>query len=532
MTGARRRRVVMFPFPFRSHIAPMLQLAELLHGRGLAVTVIHTTFNAPDAARHPELTFMPMHERLPDAVADPGADLVEQMLALNAACEAPFREALRWVVRRGGHGQVGGWSEVACAVVDGQWYAALAAAAEVGVAALALRTDSAATLHCMLSYSRLRSSGYLPMEGKWFPSPMRPLFLVIDHAEESRDEVLPPVEPLRGRDLIHVDGSDAERVREFIARVDNAMRTAAMGVVINTFRAIEKPELRMIRRHLPRRPAVFAIGPMHRLIGAPEEHGLHAPDSGCVAWLHAHPPRSVLYVSLGSVARIDRKVFDEMALGLASSGVPFLWVIRPGFTTGIAADAPTLPEPLTAVVANGMGKVVTWAPQRDVLAHPAIGGFWTHCGWNSTLESICEGVPMLAQPCFGDQTVNARYVTHQWGVGLELGEVFDRERVAEAVRKLMVGEEGVAMRDKARGLKAKASKSVEDDGASNVAIDRLVRYMVPRPLILASSLFSLLSDDNADLAIIVAFLFVDLIDSSGPMTSPASTLSLMPCDLV
>ncbi|EEC81786.1 hypothetical protein OsI_25491 [Oryza sativa Indica Group] len=352
MTGARRHRcrVVMFPFPFRSHIAPMLQFAELLRGRGLAVTVVRTTFNAPDAARHPELTFVPIHERLPDAATDPGTDLVEQMLALNAACEAPFREALRRV--------------------------------------------------------------------------------------ESRDEVLPPVEPLRGRDLIRVDGGDAERVREFIARVDNAMRTAAMGVVINTFRAIEKPVLRNIRRHLPRIPA-FAIGPMHRLLGAPEEHGLHAPDSGCVAWLHAHSPRSELYVSLGSVARIDREVFDEMALGLAGSGVPFLWVIRPGFVTGIVSDALPLPEPLTAVVDNGMGK-----------------------------------------PCFGDQTVNARYVTHQWGVGLELGEVFDRDRVAEAVRKLMVGEEGAAMRDKARGLKAKASKSVEDDGASNAAIDRLVRYMV------------------------------------------------------
>jgi hypothetical protein len=155
----------MFPFPFRSHIAPMLQLAELLRGRGLAVTVVRTTFNAPDAARHPELTFVPIHERLPDAATDPGTDLVEQMLALNAACEAPFREALRRVVR------VGGWSEVACAVVDGQWYwyAALTAAAEVGVAALALRTDNAAALHCMLSYSRLRYSGYLPIKGKLFP---------------------------------------------------------------------------------------------------------------------------------------------------------------------------------------------------------------------------------------------------------------------------------------------------------------------------------------------------------------------------
>ncbi|KAF0908931.1 hypothetical protein E2562_030227 [Oryza meyeriana var. granulata] len=294
------------------------------------------------------------------------------MLALNAACEAPFREALRWVVRCG---QVGRWREVACLVVDGQWYAALTAATEVGVAALALLIDSAATLHCMLSYSRLLSSGYLPIT-----------------RQESRDKVLPPVEPLRGRDLIRVDGSDAERVREIIARVDNAMRTAAMGVVFNTFRAIEKPGLHKIQRQLVTR-ATFAIGPMHRLLGAPEEHGLHAPDRGCVAWLHALPPRSVLYVSLGSVARIDRQVFDEMALGLAGNGVPFLWIIRPGFITGIADEAPPLPEPLTAVVANGRGK-----------------------------------------PCFGDQKVNARYVTHQWGVGKELGEVFDRDRVAEAVK--------------------------------------------------------------------------------------------------
>ncbi|KAB8104897.1 hypothetical protein EE612_038134 [Oryza sativa] len=112
MTGARRhcRRVVMFPFPFRSHIAPMLQLAELLRGRGLAVTVVRTTFNAPDAARHPELIFVPIHERLPDAATDPGTDLVEQMLALNAACEAPFREALRRVVRVGGARWRARWS--------------------------------------------------------------------------------------------------------------------------------------------------------------------------------------------------------------------------------------------------------------------------------------------------------------------------------------------------------------------------------------------------------------------------------------
>jgi UDP:flavonoid glycosyltransferase YjiC (YdhE family) len=116
----------------------------------------------------------------------------------------------------------------------------------------------------------------------------------------------------------------------------------------------------------------------------------------------------VLYVSLGSVASIDPGVFEEMAWGLATSGSPFLWVVRPGSVHGTKATPPRMPEEV-----RSRGKVVTWAPQREVLAHEAIGAFWTHCGWNSTLESICAGVLMLAQPCFADQTVNGRYLTHQ-----------------------------------------------------------------------------------------------------------------------
>ncbi|KAL5196734.1 hypothetical protein ABZP36_000246 [Zizania latifolia] len=247
------------------------------------------------------------------------------------------------------------------------------------------------------------------------------------------------------------------------------MRASASGVVVNTFDAIEASELAKIQTELSQ-PA-FAVGPLHKLspAAAAEHNFLHAPDRSCLAWLDAHPPRSVLYVSLGSVACVDRAVFDEMARGLAGSGVPFLWVIRPGSVRGAAEDAPPLPAGLDM----NRGKVVPWAPQRDILAHPAIGGFWTHCGWNSTLESVYEGVPMLTQPCFADQTVNARYVTHQWGVGLELGEVFDRERVAEAVRKLMVGEEGAVMRARARRLKIQANQSA----AATLAIDNLVKYI-------------------------------------------------------
>jgi UDP:flavonoid glycosyltransferase YjiC (YdhE family) len=109
-----------------------------------------------------------------------------------------------------------------------------------------------------------------------------------------------------------------------------------------------------------------------------------------------------------------------------------------------------------------------------VLAHVAIGAFWTHCGWNSTLESICEGVPMLAQPCFADQTVNARYLTHQWGVGLELGDVIDRAGVAKTVRMLMAGRKWDLMRKRARQLKLQADQCVD----TSLATDNLAQYIL------------------------------------------------------
>nr|TKW31296.1 hypothetical protein SEVIR_2G096300v2 [Setaria viridis] len=453
----RRHRVVLFPLPFQGHVTPMLQLAALLHSRGLAVTVLHTAFNAPDPARHPELAFVPIREALPDEVTCPGADIARQLLALNTACEAPFRDALAsLLLLRGRRGQDQDQGAVACAVVDGQCYAAVDAAAQLGVPVVALRTDSAATFRTMLAFPRLRDAGYVPIK------------------EEMLDELVPDLEPLRVRDLIRVDGSDADALCGFIARVAGAVRSSASGVVVNTFEGIEAPELAKIRRELSL--PVFAVGPLHLLSRAPaEQTTLRAPDGGCLAWLDTRPPRSVLYVSLGSVATVGHAAFEEMAWGLAGSGVPFLWVVRPGLVAGGEEEAPPpLPDGFSEEIKN-RGKIVTWAPQREVLAHAAIGAFWTHCGWNSTLESVCEGVPMLVQPCFADQTVNARYVTHVWGVGTEVGEVIERGIVAEAVAKVMVGEEGARMRERAHRLKMEAS------AATSLSIDSLIHYISSLP---------------------------------------------------
>uniref|UniRef100_M8BV13 Uncharacterized protein n=1 Tax=Aegilops tauschii TaxID=37682 RepID=M8BV13_AEGTA len=169
--------------------------------------------------------------------------------------EAPFREALAslllLLLRE----------DVACVVVDGQWYAALGAAGVLGVPVLALRTDSAATFGSLLAFPRLRDAGYVPIKGKWSGG-----------TSWCRSSSC--------RDLIRIDGSDVDALCGFIARVADAVWASTSGGVLNSFDAIETPELARIEKELSC-PA-FAVGPLHRMCPgpAPAEHGLHAPDRG------------------------------------------------------------------------------------------------------------------------------------------------------------------------------------------------------------------------------------------------------------
>lgn len=145
----------------------------------------------------------------------------------------------------------------------------------------------------------------------------------------------------------------------------------------------------------------------------------------------------------------------EMAKGLSNSKHPFLWVLRPGSL---------LPKDFDEIIGD-RGSIVKWAPQKEVLAHKAVGGFWSHCGWNSTLESICAGVAMICQPCFGDQKVNARFVTHVWRVGLEMDNNLVSTEIEKAITRLMVDEEGHELRHRVISLKEKIELCTQE-GAS------------------------------------------------------------------
>jgi UDP:flavonoid glycosyltransferase YjiC (YdhE family) len=163
---------------------------------------------------------------------------------------------------------------------------------------------------------------------------------------------------------------------------------------------------------------------------------------------------------------------EQLALGLEASGRPFLWVVRPGL------GGEELPTTFTGIAeADGRGKVVKWAPQEQVLAHPAVGCFVTHCGWNSTLESIRNGVPMLCWPCFTDQFTNQTYVCDIWRVGRRTTppaanqEMVDRKRITKMLDSLL---EHAGIKERLKRLKAMAEKSMSGEGRSLKNLDILM----------------------------------------------------------
>ena len=273
------------------------------------------------------------------------------------------------------------------------------------------------------------------------------------------------------------------------------MKDEASGIVINTFDELEHESLEALREENPR---IFAVGPLlppayfnehakagmdggdavthdpandEGLVTTYHSAALWPEDHACLKWLNGRALKSVLYVSFGSIAVLRREQFEELALGLEASGVALLWVIRPDLMYGEKALFPR------GYLERMKERTcfVEWAPQLQVLTHGAVGGFLTHCGWNSTLESICAGVPMLGWPYFADQMLINRCCVDAWGVGLTfesdplLGQLVRRVEVEAKVRELMGpnSKSGAAFRQKAWDWRDAARKAALLKGGSS-----------------------------------------------------------------
>lgn len=237
----------------------------------------------------------------------------------------------------------------------------------------------------------------------------------------------------------------------------------AKGLILNTFYHLEAATLDQIRTRIPN---LYTVGPLpaHSQNSSNSSCSLWEEDRSCLKWLAEQPQKSVIYISFGSIVQVTREAQMEFWHGLVNSGRRFLWVIRPdsgGILTEIWEEV------------KQRGRVVGWAPQEEVLAHPAVGGFLTHCGWNSILESVVAGVPMICWPHFGDQQVNSRFVDDVWKIGRDMKDCCDRVTVEKMVRDVM-GEGSHEFLQRAHDIAKSARESVEEGGTSYAGLHRLI----------------------------------------------------------
>ncbi|CAN1173876.1 UDP-glycosyltransferase 76B1 [Linum perenne] len=450
-------RLLLFPLPFQGHISPMLQLANILYSRGFSITIIHTSFNSPNPSNYPEFSFHSIHHGLSEEEANEASSRVEDVVALltsvNITCVDPFKEVLGKLISDNLEEE-----PVACLITDADWHFTQAVADSFHLPRIVLRTTNACSFLVFEPLPLFFQKGYIPLEAS------------------KAEELIPEFPPLKVKDLPHVKTRNQEDMLHLIGSMLRTIKGSS-GLIWNTCQDLERSDL--VKSSELFKVPIFSLGPLHKHLPSisKSSSSLLGQDQTSISWLNTQPPKSVLYVSFGSIAIITKAESLEIAWGLANSQQPFLWVVRPKSVEN-SEWIEFLPDEFNEAVA-GRGYIVKWAPQEAVLTHPATGGFWTHCGWNSTLESICQGVPMICAPSFGDQLANARYVSDVWRIGIHLEGKMERGRIEKAVRELMAEEEGGAIRERSEALKEKMEFCLKPgEGSSYESLNDLVDYIL------------------------------------------------------
>nr|AYC63483.1 UDP-glycosyltransferase [Scoparia dulcis] len=460
---------VLIPYPAQGHIAPLLKLAKILHSKGFYITFVNTEFNHNRLvrARGPEsvkgladFQFRAIPDGLPPSDKDATQDIPQLCDSLRKNGFPPFLELVEKL------NSSPDCPNVSCIVSDGAMSFTLDAAERLNIPEVVFFTTSACGFWCYCHYGELVTRGLFPLKDE--------SQMTNGHLESKLDWV-PGMKNIRLRDFpsfIRTTDPDDIMVNYNILQTANALR--AKAVIINTFDELEKDVLDAIRQRFDQ---VCTIGPLQLL-----EHEIENPDvksigsslwkedDACIEWLNQKAPNSVLYVNFGSITVLSPNQLLEFAWGLANSNQNFLWIIRPDLVSG---DSAVLPEEFSKEV-EGRAMMVGWCSQEKVLAHPSVGGFLTHSGWNSTIEGITEGVPMICWPFFAEQQTNCRYACRDWEMGLEIEGEVQREKVADLVKVMMEGEKGKELRKKALQWKDKAQAAAKPGGSSHHNLEFLI----------------------------------------------------------
>ncbi|CAK9139692.1 unnamed protein product [Ilex paraguariensis] len=243
-------------------------------------------------------------------------------------------------------------------------------------------------------------------------------------------------------------------------------------VLVNSFDALEPEALKAIDKYNligigPLIPSAFLDGkdPSDTSFGG----DLFEKSNAYNEWLSSKPKSSVVYVSFGSILSLPKRQMEEIARGLLKSCRPFLWVVKAKENGEEEREEDKL-SCMEELEQQGM--VVPWCSQLEVLSHPSMGCFVTHCGWNSTLESLVTGVPVVAFPRWSDQMTNARMIEEVWKTGVRVKpngeEPVKGDELRQCIEMVMGGgERGEEMTRNAKRWKDLAREEMKEDGSSN-----------------------------------------------------------------
>ncbi|KAK1412875.1 hypothetical protein QVD17_34455 [Tagetes erecta] len=487
------KHIIMFPYMAQGHLTRFLELAYRIvhHDPSFTVTIVNTPLNInnlrsaianrpspPSQIRFKSLPFNSSDHGLPPNSENTDGLSPSKLPLLIQACasfEAPFRQFISEVVSSEG-------SPLVCIITDGVMRWASDVAKSFGV------------------------FSYLFIAGAYGSTAAISIFRNLPHLNMTdggtHDEFAVPGFPescwFTYKDLTpRVRALDGKNEMSKLIKRGGSSSPEYNGVLCNTVEEIEKFGLEVLRSYF--KLPVWCVGPLIPLKlliknpGSDTSSGITSQRSGkklciepkyCVEWLDSHPTRSVLYISFGSENAISETQMVELAKGLEESKKPFIWVIRP--PSGFDPKGDFQPEWLPYGFVDRVKKqglvVYGWAPQLEILCHQSTGAFLSHCGWNSVLESLSQGVPLIGWPLGAEQGYNVKMLMEEMGVCVVLARWADsritKEEVSRVINMVLDNSKsgkGDVMRKKANEIKELMRAGVEiNKGSSYNALNNFL----------------------------------------------------------
>ncbi|KAM2350611.1 hypothetical protein ACFXTH_005536 [Malus domestica] len=473
-----KEHIVMFPFMAQGHIIPFLALAQQLEQKkGCTITLINTPLNIKKLSsslppnttiRLLEIPFKSSDHGLPSDAENTNSlsyHLILKLFQASLSLKPSFRNLMHGLVH-----ERNGLRRPVCMITDIFFGWTIEISHEFGMSHAVFSTVGGFGMACY--YSLCLHLPHLKAKSGEYE------FTLPDFPEAKKFHISQLSESLKLS-----NGTDPFSV--FVHKAFNeCMKTD--GMVINTVEELDKTGLMYLRKifKLP----VWAVGPLLLSSGngtkrAGKESGL-TPEA-CKNWLDSKPPRSVLYISFGSQNTVSKSQMMQLAMALESSGKNFIWVVRPPLEYDVDSEFKEkewFPEGFVQrIKARNKGLIVEkWAPQVEILSHKATSAFLSHCGWNSVIESLVHGVPLLGWPMASEQFFNVKYLVEQVGVCVEVArgkscEVQKENIVAKLESVMNETEKGKQMRRKASEAKEIIRDAMKDEegykGCSTKALE-------------------------------------------------------------